>query len=96
MSSSESSVLQVRVRPGARKTELRCDEGRGWLVSIAAPPVDGRANEELVRFLGREVLGVGRDGVRIRAGGSGRDKLLDVDLPASEVESRLRVYVEQA
>lgn len=96
MSSSESSVLRVRVRPGARKSELRLDEGRGWVVLIAAPPVDGRANEELVRFLAREVLRVGRDGVRVRAGAGGRDKLLDIDLPASEVDSRLHAHVGQA
>ncbi len=87
-------MLRVRVRPGARKSELRRDEARGWVVGIAAPPVDGRANDELVRFLGREVLGVGRDGVRVRAGASGRDKLLDVDLAPDELESRLRAYAD--
>lgn len=88
-------MLRVRVRPGARKSELRRDDSRGWIVAIAAPPVDGRANDELVRFLGREVLGVGRDGVRVRAGASGRDKLLDVDLASDELESRLRAFTER-
>lgn len=42
---------------------------------LAAPPVEGRANEALVRFVA-ESLGVRRDDVRVVAGGRSRRKLL--------------------
>lgn len=87
MSSSASSVLRVRVKPGARKDAVRWDEGRGWKVEVQAPPVDGKANERLCAFLAREVLGVA---VTVRAGASGRDKLLDVAASAEVVEAALR------
>jgi uncharacterized protein YggU (UPF0235/DUF167 family) len=51
--------------------------GGGWKIRVAAPPVDGRANSSLERFLGT-VLGVGRDQLRIVTGASGRDKVVEV------------------
>jgi uncharacterized protein len=44
-------------------------------VRLAAPPVEGRANDALVRFVA-EVLGVRRDDVTLVAGGRSRRKLL--------------------
>jgi hypothetical protein len=79
--------LRVRVKPGARKDAVRWEEGRGWRVEVHAPPVDGKANDHLCAWLSREVLGVA---VRVRAGASGRDKLLDVEAPAELWEARMR------
>ena len=45
---------------------------------VAAPPVDGAANEALVRFLA-ERLGVPRSGVRVDSGTGGRAKTVSVD-----------------
>lgn len=86
-------MLRVRVKPGAKRNAVRWDEGRGWKVEVQAPPVDGKANERLCAYLSKEVLGVG---VRVRAGASGRDKLLDVDAPAEVVEAALRSAVGAA
>jgi uncharacterized protein (TIGR00251 family) len=47
-------------------------------VRLAAPPVDGAANEELVRFVA-ERLGVPRAAVRIAAGATSRRKMVEVD-----------------
>jgi len=48
-------VLELRVQPGARRTEVAGVHGAGaqarLKVRLAAPPVDGKANAELVRFL---------------------------------------------
>jgi hypothetical protein len=52
-------------------------DGR-WKVAVAAPPEAGRANRELVAFVAR-TLGVAPGAVRLVAGGSGRDKVLEVD-----------------
>jgi uncharacterized protein (TIGR00251 family) len=47
-------------------------------IKLAAPPVDGAANEELVRFLA-ERLGVPRGAVQIVAGLTARRKVLQID-----------------
>ncbi len=47
-------------------------------VRLAAPPVEGAANEELVRFLARR-LGVPKSAVRVVSGESGRSKVVEVD-----------------
>jgi uncharacterized protein YggU (UPF0235/DUF167 family) len=63
--------------------------GEGWKVRVAAPPVDGRANESLRRLLA-EVLAVPRSDVRIVAGAGARDKLVEVaGLDADDAHRRL-------
>jgi len=47
-------------------------------VRLAAPPVDGAANDELVRFVA-ERIGVARTAVRVVAGASSRRKVVEVD-----------------
>lgn len=70
--------LRVRVQPRASRTEL-AGEHRGALrVRVAAPPVDGEANRELIEFLAKR-LGVSRSRVKIVAGESSRDKTVEVE-----------------
>jgi len=58
-------------------------------VRLAAPPVDGAANEELVRFVAERV-GVPRAAVRIAAGATSRRKVVEVDgLDANAVRAAL-------
>jgi len=52
-------------------------------VRLAAPPVDGAANEELIRFVA-ERLGVPRSTVRIAAGAASRRKVVEVDGASAE------------
>ena len=59
------------------------------MVRLAAPPVEGEANEALARFLGR-ALDVAPSSVTILRGASGRDKLLRIaGLSAAVVRRRL-------
>jgi hypothetical protein len=58
-------------------------------VRVTAPPVDGRANEALLRLLAR-ALGLPPSAVRLVAGESARSKIVEIDgLEASEVRSVL-------
>ncbi len=68
-------------------------ESRGWLVRVTAPPVDGKANDHLCGFLARDVLGVAPSCVRVHRGGSGRIKVLHIDLGKERVESAFRAWV---
>lgn len=61
-------------------------EGR-LLARVAAPPVDGAANEALIRLVAHE-LGVGRTAVAIESGATARTKRLRVALPAEQVLTR--------
>ncbi len=73
-----SGHIVVHVQPRARRTEVAGLHGDAVKVRLAAPPVDGAANEELVRFVA-EVLGVPRSAVRVAAGAASRRKTLEVE-----------------
>lgn len=85
---TDISQLAVRVSPNARQSSFA-----GWtadekgrpvlLVKLAAPPVDGKANTELVRFLA-EMLGCSKSQITLLRGTSGRQKTLE--LPSSALE----------
>jgi len=67
----------VRVQPRASSTELAGLYGDALKVRLAAPPVDGAANEALVIFLSK-IFSVARQNVRILAGESARSKLIEI------------------
>jgi uncharacterized protein (TIGR00251 family) len=84
-----SARLVLHVQPRARRTEVAGRHGDAVKVRLAAPPVDGAANAELVRFLA-ERLGVARAAVRIVAGAGARRKLVEVDgLTADQAAAKL-------
>lgn len=78
MDKSEVSVLQIRVKPRARTSELVRAEDGTWTARLKAPPVDGKANEELVRLVA-EKFGCQKSAVTIKAGASGRTKLVRIE-----------------
>jgi uncharacterized protein (TIGR00251 family) len=70
--------IALHVVPRARATEVVGAHGDAIRIRIAAPPVGGAANAELVRFVARR-LGVAAARVTIVAGSGGRRKLLAVE-----------------
>lgn len=81
--------LRVRVQPRASREEVAGAREGALVVRLKAPPVEGRANEALVRFLAR-LLAVPPSAVRLARGAAGRDKLLRVrGLAAADVQARL-------
>ena len=68
----------VRVQPRATRSEVVGALGEALKVRLAAPPVDGAANEALIELLA-SVLGVSKRDVRIARGSSSRSKVVDVD-----------------
>lgn len=89
--SGAATRLAVWVQPRAARTEVAGHYGNAIKIRIAAPPVDGAANEELVRFLAK-ALSVPRGAVRLKSGAAGRRKILEVEgLELGEVEQRLGV-----
>jgi uncharacterized protein len=70
-------MLQVKVKPGARVSELSQAADGTWVAKLKAPPVDGKANEELVALVA-EKFQCPKAAVTIKAGTSGRTKLVKV------------------
>ena len=86
--------LTVKVHPRARRTALAGRIGDAWKLSLAAPPVDGKANEECVRFLA-EFAGVPRSRVRIVMGLTSRVKVVEIEgVPQEDLERRLSTISE--
>ena len=73
-----SARFAVHVQPRAKRTEVAGEHGAAVKIRLAAPPVDGAANDALQRFLA-ERLGVPRAAVRVVAGLASRDKVVEVD-----------------
>ena len=71
-------TLQVRVKPNNRASSLEAQADGTWLAKLKSPPVDGKANAELVALVA-EAFGVRRAQVEIRSGAGGRMKLLRID-----------------
>ena len=70
--------LRIRAQPRASRTEVVGEHGGALKVRVAAPPVDGAANDELVRFIAKRV-GVAQSSVRVVSGDAGRSKVVDID-----------------
>jgi uncharacterized protein YggU (UPF0235/DUF167 family) len=71
-------IIQVKVRPQARASLLE-EAGDGtWTAQLKSPPVDGRANDELVALVARH-FGCRKSAVSIKGGASGRVKWVRIE-----------------
>ncbi len=87
----EGVILTVHIQPNASRTKVAGLHGAALKIRVAAPPVDGAANAELIRFLARE-LSIPQRSVRIQSGANGRLKrVLIKALPAARVAAHFNV-----
>jgi uncharacterized protein (TIGR00251 family) len=70
-------LLRVHVQPRAARTEVVGRHGDAIKIRLRAPPVDGAANEELLRFVA-ERLGLPRNAVTLARGATARAKTVAV------------------
>jgi uncharacterized protein (TIGR00251 family) len=91
----EGTILNVRVSPGAKRTSIEGRYGEAALrLRVAAPPVDGKANAELKRFLS-ELLGVPRSDVTVLRGAGSRDKAVLIQTSQHhEIRETLSRYLD--
>ena len=73
------TVIRVRVKPNARVSSLVRQGDATWLAHLKAPPVDGKANDEL-RALVAQQFKCRKSAVSIKSGASGRMKLLTIEV----------------
>jgi hypothetical protein len=86
----KGAALAVRVTPRASRNEIVEILSDGTVkVHITAPPVEGKANEVLIKFLA-EVLDVPASRIDVVAGATGRDKLISVvDMDAETLHEKI-------
>lgn len=69
--------LQVRVKPNAKTSSLVEGPEGVWQAQLKSPPVDGKANKELIALIAKQ-FGCPKSAVTIRSGASGRLKLVRI------------------
>jgi uncharacterized protein (TIGR00251 family) len=88
----------IRVKPGARRDRV----GGGWsatetpalIVAVAAPAVEGKANEAVRRVVAK-AFGVRKSDVRVVTGERGRDKVIELTSAPDDAEARLAELLTQ-
>ena len=69
--------LTLHIQPGAKKTEFAGLHGDALKIRLAAPPVDGKSNEALIRFIA-DTLGLAKSAVNLKSGQTSRRKVVEV------------------
>lgn len=72
-----SLILTLHVQPGAKRTEVAGLHGGALKIKLAAPPVEGKANEALLQFLA-EAFEVPRRQVTLKWGERSREKVAEI------------------
>jgi uncharacterized protein YggU (UPF0235/DUF167 family) len=81
--------ITIKAHPRAKRSAVAGRLGAAWKLDLAAPPAEGRATEECVRFLA-ELAGVPRSRVRVITGATARTKIVEVEgVAQEELEARL-------
>lgn len=69
--------VTIHAQPGAKRTQLAGQHGEAIKIRVQSPPIEGRANEELLRFLA-ETLRVARSHVSLIRGDKSRSKVFEI------------------
>lgn len=70
-------TLTLHIQPGAKKTECAGRHGDALKIRLSAPPVDGKANEALIKFVA-ESLKLPKAAVNLKSGQTSRRKVLEI------------------
>lgn len=73
-------ILSCHIQPGAKKTEFAGLHGERLKIRLKAPPIDGKANTELITFISR-TFGVNKAAVILESGALSRQKRLRIENP---------------
>ena len=82
LAAGDTWLVSLHVQPGAKVTSIQGRHGDALKVRLAAPPVDGKANIELLRFLA-SALQVPRSAVQLVSGQTSRQKRVRISAALS-------------
>ncbi|MHA3772044.1 DUF167 domain-containing protein [Verrucomicrobiota bacterium sgz303538] len=87
--SGAKALLKLRVVPNAKRSEVVGEYGEAIKLKVAAPAVDGKANEALLEYVADQ-LGISRRTLELVSGEKSRDKTIAIEgLDLAEARSRL-------
>lgn len=86
--SGDAITLTLHIQPGAKRNEVAGLHGGALKVRLAAPPIEGRANEALLKFIA-ESFDVTLRQVELKQGGQSRHKVVVITGSKIEPESLL-------
>ena len=85
--------LALHIQPNASRTEIIGLYQDRLKIRIQAPPIDGKANTEIIKFLAN-IFGVPKSSVSLVAGTSGRGKLAEIsDLSLTDAEAKIALFL---
>lgn len=89
-------ILHLRVKPGSKINLLTKDAEGKWLMKVKAPPVDGKANDEVIRFLS-EVLKIPKSKIMIASGHANQFKKIEIiSLNDEEIRIKLEAHLQKS
>ena len=89
--SSNGVTFTVKIHPRAKKNAITGEFGDTLKLSLAAPPIDGKANEACIEFFAK-LLKVPRSSVTIASGQSNRKKVIRVvGVSAAEIRKSIEM-----
>lgn len=71
------SILSVKVKPNAKQQTVRQEPDGSFVIHLKSPPVDGKANAELIQLLAK-TGGVPQSAIRIKTGAGARMKRVEI------------------
>ena len=77
VSGGTGTLLVLHIQPGAKRTAVAGAFGDTVKVAVSSPPVDGKANAQLLGFLS-ELLGLPKSALQLVSGASGRYKMVSI------------------
>ena len=83
--------LFVKIKPGSFKDEIAFDTEGGLIIKIKEKPIDGAANDYLVKYLSKEFK-ISKSNIILEKGQTSPFKKLLINLPADELEKILSKY----
>ena len=83
LTAAGGATLSLHVQPGALKSECAGLHGEALKIRLAAPPVDGKANEALLRFLAQR-LAIPRQQISLKSGQTSRQKVVEIESVTAE------------
>lgn len=85
--------LLVKVKPGSGKDEITADAEGNLSVKIKAKPIDGEANDYLIKYLSKE-FDISRSSIQLEKGAASRLKRIVLDIEKNRLSDLLKRYIK--
>ncbi|AGF53438.1 ssr5011 (plasmid) [Synechocystis sp. PCC 6803] len=69
---------QVKVKPNAKQSKVVYGDDGSLIIHVKSPPVDGKANQELIKLLAKE-FNVSQQSIKIKSGAGSRQKIVEIN-----------------